>query len=141
MANPYYRRIKAEMRARKIIVADIAKAAGLSLDVVNHWMQRPENEARAAIIEEAVKHIIQCRENGEEITSIHGQLSEMGLLSAANVRTAKPKTTAAKGQKKKPRKKPKAKPSEKSESPAHGSVFGRYTEILPWKGASNKHDK
>lgn len=141
MANPYYRQIKAEMRAHKIIVADIARAAGLSLDVVNHWMQRPENEARAAIIETAVKHIIQCRENGEEITSIHGQLSDAGLLAAANVRQAKPKTAAAKSKKKKPRKKPKAKPPAKPDDPAHGSVFGLYSEILPWKGASKKHDK
>jgi len=120
--SPYYRQIKDEMKPKGIICADIAKATGLSLHIIQNWMGEPEEDARREIITRAIQHIIDCRERGAVIVSMRERLQAEGLFDRAKVRLPRKTETTETAA---PR---------KARVAASSSVFCRYTKILPWKG-------
>ena len=126
--NPYYRDLKDEMKMLGIQYSDVAKVTGISLNVIQNWMKKPDVEARRTIISEAIRCVRKSRENGVPFSPITERLRSEGLLTLAQVRL--PRETVEK--KKTAPQKGRAAPQE--------SVFGVYTQILPWKGR-NVNDK
>ena len=118
--NPYYRPLKDEMKSKNIICSDIAKATGLSLRVIQNWMQKPEKSPREQIIAMGIQQVEFCRQNNK--ASIYPIHLSKELLTAAKVRLPREQ------------KDQKAKCPRKVNNDVSNPAFGIYSQHLPWKG-------